>query len=87
MTYESRYNGNTKRTKPKENQPGILKIYAILPEIQQRASGHGESVAGVTYLSMSIFTLKLLQLYLVVQGRAQLKHSSHIVKAGVEATC
>ena len=59
MTYESRYNGNIKRTKPKENQPGILKIYAILPEIQQRASGHGESVAGVTYLSMSIFTIKV----------------------------
>ena len=27
------------------------------------------------------------QLYLVVQGRKQLEHSSHIVKAGVEATC
>ena len=30
---------------------------------------------------------KLPQLYLVVQGRAQLEHSSHIVKVGVEATC
>ena len=29
----------------------------------------------------------MLQLYLVVQGRAQLEHSNHIVKVGVEATC
>ena len=27
------------------------------------------------------------QLYLMVQGSAQLEHSSHIVKVGVEATC
>ena len=27
------------------------------------------------------------QLYLVVQGRVQLEHSSHIVKVGVEVTC
>ena len=30
---------------------------------------------------------KLPQLYLVVQGRAQLEHSSHIVKVLVKATC
>ena len=30
---------------------------------------------------------KLQQLYLVFQGRAQLEHSSHIVKIGVEGTC
>ena len=29
----------------------------------------------------------MLQLYLVVQGKAQLDHSSHIVNVGVEATC
>ena len=27
------------------------------------------------------------QVYLMVQGRVQLEHSSHIVKVGVEATC
>ena len=27
------------------------------------------------------------QLYLVVQGKTQLEHSSHIVNVGVEATC
>ena len=30
---------------------------------------------------------RLLQLYLVVRGRVQLVHSSHIVKVGVKATC
>ena len=30
---------------------------------------------------------KFPQLYLMIQGRAQLEHSSHIVKVGVEATC
>ena len=43
-----------KRPKPKENQLVILKIYAFCQKIQQRASGPGESVAGVTYLSMRI---------------------------------
>ena len=33
------------------------------------------------------FPQKLLQLYSVVQGRAQLGHSSPIVKVGVEVTC
>ena len=41
-----------KRPKPKENQLVILKIYAFWQKIQQRASGPGESFAGVTYLSM-----------------------------------
>ena len=61
----------------------------ILPE-----NSAGESSAGVTYLSMRIypkschiFPLKYPQLYLMVQGRVQLEHSSHIVKVGVEATC
>ena len=38
----------------KENQLGILKIYAFWQEIQQRASVSGESAAEVTYLSMRI---------------------------------
>ena len=50
-----RYNDNTKRPKPKENQLGILKIYAICRNIQQRASGPGEGAAGVTYLSMRTY--------------------------------
>ena len=47
-----RYNGNTERPKPKENQLGILKIYAFCQKIQHRASGQTESTAGVMYLSM-----------------------------------
>ena len=49
-----RYNDNTKRPKPKENQLGILKIHAFWRKIQQRAYGPGESAAEVTYLSMRI---------------------------------
>ena len=44
--------GNTKRPKPKENQLGILKIYAFCWKIQQRASGPVESTIGVTYLNI-----------------------------------
>ena len=61
-----RYNNNTKRPKPNENQLQILKKYAFCQKIQQRASRPGESAAGVIYLSMrihpkcfSIFPLKV----------------------------
>ena len=37
-----RYNDHTKRPKPKENQLGILKIYAFCQKIQQKTSGPGE---------------------------------------------
>ena len=40
--------------KLKENQLGILKIYAFCQKIQERTSGPGESAAGITYLSMRI---------------------------------
>ena len=43
-----RYNDNTKRPKPKENQLEILKIYAFCQKIQQRALAPAESAAGVT---------------------------------------
>ena len=49
-----RYYDNTKRPKPQETQLGIRRIYAFCWKIQQRASGPGESAAGVTYLSMRI---------------------------------
>ena len=40
------------------------------------------------YISIYENTPKnLLQLYLVVQGRVQLEHSSHIVNTGVKVTC
>ena len=40
-----KYSDNTKRPKSKENQLGILKIYAFCQKIQQRALGTGESTA------------------------------------------
>ena len=49
-----RYNDNTKRSKPKENQLGILKIYAFCWEIQPRASEPRDSTTGVRFLSMRI---------------------------------
>ena len=48
------YNENTKRSNTKENELGILKIYAFCRKIQQRVSGPRESTAGVMYLSMKI---------------------------------
>ena len=49
-----RYNYKTKRSKPKENQLGIIKIYAFCWKNQQRSSSPGESAAGVTHISMRI---------------------------------
>ena len=89
-----RYSDNTKRPKPKENQLGILKIYAFFRKIPQRALGPGESAIGVTKLSMRIhpkscciFPKKVAATLLSGLRKAWLEHSSHIVKVGVEATC
>ena len=49
-----RYNDSTKMPQLKENQPGILKIYAFCWKIQQRGLGPGDSAAGVMYLSMRL---------------------------------
>ena len=49
-----RYNVNTKRPKPKENQLGILKIDTFCLKIQKRVLVPGESAVGVRYLSMRI---------------------------------
>ena len=81
-----RNNDNTKRPKLQDNQLGIINIYAFCQKIQQSASGPRESTWG--YVSVFENTpKKLLQLYLIVQVRAQLEHCSHIVKVGVKATC
>ena len=43
VTNKSKYNGNTKRPKPKENKLGILKVYVFCqkfsrgPRVQERA--------------------------------------------------
>ena len=60
VTFESRCNDSIKKPKPKENQLGILKIYAFCWKIQQSASGPGESAAEVTYLSIRMHLKSLL---------------------------
>ena len=55
-----------------------LKYLCILPENLARASGPGESTAGVSLCENT--PIKLLQ------GWAQLEHSSHIVKVVVKGT-
>ena len=64
-----RYNHNTKGSKSKENQRGILKMY-VLPRnsVENFASRRGRCWG---YVSLYENTHKKLpQLYLVVQGRA-----------------
>ena len=82
-----RYNDNTKRPELKENQLGILKIYAFCQKIQQRASGPGGSATGVIYLPVrkypktdSIFPSEVAATLLSGSRRVQLEDSSHIVK-------
>ena len=41
----------------------------------------------VTQKVAASFPEKLSKLYLVVQGRAHLEHSSHVVNFGIETTC
>ena len=49
------YNDNIKRSKPQDIPLGILKTYAFCRKLQPRASGLGESTAGVMwYLSLTI---------------------------------
>ena len=76
-----KYNDNMKRPQSYDTQLGILKIYAFCQKIQQSASGPEESAAGVTQ-----YLFEKTPKIVVVQGRVQLEHSSHIVNVGVEAT-
>ena len=64
-----RYNDHKNTPKPKENQQGILKMYVLSQKIEQRASHPEERTVEVMYLSM-------ISIYLVVQQRPQLEHSS-----------
>ena len=74
VTYESKIaSGNTKRQ-------------ALQTRLPECLGSRKECCWG--YVSIYENTpKKLLQLYLVVQGRVQFEHSSHIVKVSVEATC
>ena len=74
-----RYNDNIKRPKSHDTQLGILEIYTFCLKIQQRTSGPGERWRSYI-VSVYENTLKNL----VVQGKVQLEHISHIVKVGVK---
>ena len=77
-----RYNDNMKRAKPPDTQLGIFKIYILL---ENSAEGRGSRRERCWYYVVSVF--ENTPQNLVVQGRAQLEHNSHIVEVGVEPTC
>ena len=78
-----RYFDNTKRPKLKENQLVILKIYAFCQIIYRRASGPGESAAGVTIYENTPGNVAAS----FPQTLTELDYRSHMVKIGVDATC
>ena len=56
-------------------------------QIQQRASGLGESTAGATYLTPKSCCISPLKVAVTLLSGSGEEHSSHIVNVGVEATC
>ena len=72
-----------------KSQAGNIWIKDIMTAAKNRCWSYYQSMR-IHLKSCSIFPLNLwkyLQLYLMVQGRVQLEHSSHIVKVCVKATC
>ena len=78
-----RYYDNIKRPKPLRYSARDLKNLRIL--LENSAEGFGSRRERCWRYVVSAFENKPKNL--VVQGRTQLEHSSHIVKVGVEATC
>ena len=74
---------NIKRPKPLSYSARDLKNLCIL--LENSAEGFGSRRECCWYYV--VFVFKNTPKNLVVQGRTQLEHSSHIVKVGVEATC
>ena len=74
---------NIKRPKPLSYSARDLKNLCIL--LENSAEGFGSRRERCWYYV--VFVFKNTPKNLVVQGRTQLEHSSHIVKVGVEATC
>ena len=77
----------------KENQLGILKIYAFCQKIQRKTSSPGEccwcyiSIYENAPQNCCIFPLKVATTLLSGSRKGTTEYSSHIVKVGVEATC
>ena len=76
------YNDNIKTPKPQNILLGTLKIYVFSRNLAEGLGSTKEHCQGYVVSAFENTTKNL-----VVQGRVQLEHSSHIVKVGVEATC
>ena len=75
-----RCNGNIKRPKSQDTQPGILKIYAFCQKIQQRTlRSRRECCWHYLYVHSICLWEYTQKLQGKVPGRAQLEPSSHIV--------
>ena len=78
-----RYNDNIKRPRQLRYSARVLKNLRILLENSAEGLGYRRECCWRYVLSVFENTPKNV----VVQGRTQLEHSSHIVQVGVEATC
>ena len=78
-----RYYDNIKRPKPLRYSARDLKNLRIL--LENSAEGLKSRRERCWHYVVSVF--ENTPKHLVVQGRMQVEHSSHIVKVGVEATC
>ena len=92
------YNDNTKRPKPKENQPGILGISSreFMHSVGNSAEGVGSgreccwgyvSIFENTPKSCCISSLKVAATLLSGSGKCSWELSSHIVNISVKTTC
>ena len=77
VNMSQRYNDNIKRQKLQDSQLGILKIYAFLGLLSRRKC----------YWHYILSVFENTPKNLMVQGKVQLEHNSHIVKVVVKATC
>ena len=78
-----RYNDNIKWPKPLRYSARDLKNLCIL--LENSAEGLGSRREGCWRYVVSVF--ENTPKHLVVHGRIQLEHSSHIIKVSVKATC
>ena len=83
IIYESNMQCQHKKTKATRYSARDLKNSCILPENSAEDLGSRREHCWSYIVSAFENTTKNL----VVQGRVQLEHSSHIVKVSVEATC
>ena len=70
------YNQKLKRSKPQDTQLGILKMYAFC-----RNSAEGLMSRRERCWCYAVYVLENTPKNVVVQGRAKLEHSSHIVRS------